>query len=82
MLSGLLILLNRKCTGGFLLLIAVSFIMITRDNPYIHSNMKTIQKERSDKTIDILRNLVLVGASLLLMADRGDQKTVVVMQKK
>lgn len=60
------------------MLIAVLFIIATKDNPFIHSNMKTIQKERSEKVNDLLRNFILVGASIMLLLDRGDRKTIYV----
>jgi hypothetical protein len=78
MLSGLLILINCKKLGAFTLILAVSFILATKDNPYLHSIMKSIQKEKQEKLTSILKHLSLIGAAFLLMADRGDPKVVYV----
>ena len=41
-LSGLLILLNQRCMGSFLLVIAMTFVLIVKDNPWMrHNSMKT-----------------------------------------
>jgi hypothetical protein len=74
-LSGLLLVLNRRCTGSLLLVVAVSFIIAVKDLPWLrHSALKTTSKERNDKLTDFLKNLALLGAALLLMADRGTPK--------
>ena len=71
-LSGLLILMNRKCSGSFLLTVAVAFILIVKDLPWLrHSALKSTTKERNERLVDLLKNLSLLGAAFLLMADRG-----------
>lgn len=72
-LSGVCIMLNFKCLGSFLLTIAVSFIIIVKDLPWIrHSTLKTYSKERNDRLIDLLKNLSMLGAAFLIMADKGN----------
>ncbi len=74
-MSGLLILLNRRCLGSLLLVIAVSFILIVKDNPWIkHSSMKTVNKEVNEKFNDFVRNLSLLGSAFILMFHKGASK--------
>ena len=41
-LSGLLILLNQRCLGSLLLVVAMTFVLIVKDNPWMrHNSMKT-----------------------------------------
>jgi hypothetical protein len=71
--SGLLILVNRKCTGGLLLFLGVAFIVMIKDYPWLrHNALKTASKERNEKISDFLKNLSMLGASILLMLYRGD----------
>jgi hypothetical protein len=71
--SGVLILVNRKCTGGLLLFLGVAFIILVKDYPWLrHNALKTASKERNEKISDFLKNLSMLGASLLLMLYRGD----------
>ena len=72
LLSGFLILINRKCLGSLLLVIAVSFILIVKDNPWIrHSAMKTVNKEVKEKFNDFVNNLTLLGSALIIMFHKG-----------
>ena len=71
-ISGALILLNRKCTGSLFLVAAVTFIFIVKDLPWLrHSTLKSTRLERNEKLIDILKNLSMLGAAILLMTDKG-----------
>ena len=71
-LSGLLILFNRRCLGSLLLVIAVTFILIVKDNPWLrHNSMKSSQKEVKEKFYNFVENLGLLGSALLLMFHRG-----------
>ena len=71
-LSGLLILLNKKCTGGLLLMISSIMILFVKDYPWLrHSSLKSIQRERNERLGDFLKNLVLLGASFILMQDKS-----------
>ena len=80
-LSGLLIILNKKCCGSFLLIVGVVFILVTRDNPMIHSNQVTKGKENKERIAEVMRLMALVGGALLIMADRGDAKVRYVEKK-
>ena len=71
MLSGFLILLNRKIIGSIFLIIAMAFILVTKDNPWIESNMTSIQKEKNQRLWDFLKHISVVGAAFLLMGDKG-----------
>ena len=71
-LGGLLILMNRRCLGSLLLVIAVTFILIVKDNPWLrHNSMKSSQKEVKEKFNNFVENLGLLGSALLLMFHRG-----------
>ena len=53
------------------------FILLVKDFPWLrHSALKTTTKERNEKLTDFLKNLSMLGAALLLMADRGTKKQV------
>ena len=68
----LLILFNRRFFGSLLLVIAVTFILIVKDNPWLrHNSMKSSQKEVKEKFNNFVENLGLLGSALLLMFHRG-----------
>ena len=72
LLSGLLILMNRKCLGSLLLVVAVAFMLVVKDNPWIkHSAMKTVNKEVKEKFNDFINNLTLLGSAFILMFHKG-----------
>jgi uncharacterized membrane protein YphA (DoxX/SURF4 family) len=67
MLSGLLILTNQSKQGGFLLILALLFILATKDNPFLQSNLKSIKNEQGQRTFDFIKHLSAIGASLILI---------------
>ena len=77
-LSGLLLIISYRKLASFLLLISVGFIVVTRDNPYLHNNMKSITKERTEKILGIIRNLVFIGIALILLLDGGEPRVEIV----
>ena len=71
-LSGLLIIMNKKCAGSSLFMAAICFIMLIKDNPLIrHSALRTTEKEHHILINEFLKNLGLIGAALLLMLDKS-----------
>ena len=67
-LSGLLVVMNRKCLGSVLLIAAVTFMLVVKDNPWIkHSAMKTVNKEVKEKFNDFINNLTLLGSAFILL---------------
>lgn len=53
-------------------MVAMTFIFLVKDFPWLrHSSMKTPVRERNEKIIDILKNMSMLGAAILLMADRS-----------
>ena len=75
-LAGLLILLNARCTGGFLLMLAALFIVAVKDFPGLrHSALKSTVKERNEKLAVLMQNLSVIGAALLIMS-KGCQKKI------
>ena len=73
-LSGFLLILNWRKLGGFLLIIAMTFVLATKDNPWIESNVISIEKEKNQRFMDFLKNLSVIGAALLIMADKEQRK--------
>ena len=72
LLSGILILLNKRCLGGCLLVLSVSLIIIVKDNPWQrHDISKTRYREFNEKLSDFLRNLSLLGSAFVLMWHKG-----------
>ncbi len=70
--SGIFILFNKRCMGGFLLAIAVIVLLIIKDNPWVrHSEMKTVKRERNEKINDFLKNLSILGSAILIMFHKG-----------
>ena len=65
--SGILILADRKVAGALTLLLAVSFVLLTKDNPWIKSNLKTINNERNQRGLDFMKDLSLIGGAILLL---------------
>ena len=73
--SGVMIICCCKCTGAFFLMLGVLFLVIIKDNPWMrHSTLRTTQAERNEKLVDFMKSLSLIGASILLMADKGGKK--------
>ena len=60
---------NQRYMGGIMLVAAVGFVIITKDNPLLRSNMKSIQREHNQRVMDCIRDLGLIGAALLFMVD-------------
>jgi len=48
-LSGLSILTNQKKEGAVLLIMATWFVLATKDNPFLDSNLKSIKSESSQR---------------------------------
>lgn len=71
MVAGLLLIMNSRKLGGFLLIIAMAFVLATKDNPWIESNVISIQKDKNQRLMDFLKNLSVVGAALLVMTDNS-----------
>ena len=66
MLSALLIAVNQRKLGGFLLLLGAIFLLCTRDNMFLTAKDTTIMAELKQRKVDFFRNLSLIGAALLL----------------
>ncbi len=49
LVSGFLILMNRKCLGSFVLAIAVIVMLVIKDYPLRHNEMKSAKRERTEK---------------------------------
>ncbi len=70
--SGLLLLANKRCLGSLILVFAMNFLLIVKDNPWIrHNSLKTSLKEKDEKFNDFLKNLSLLGSAFILMFHKG-----------
>lgn len=70
--AGALLLLNVRCCGSFLLLLASVAQLAARDGLWLlKSAAKSPIKERNERIADIAQTLVLIGAALYLMLDRS-----------
>ena len=67
-ISGLLLLFNKKKTGACILLFAIFFVLCTKDNPFLTSNLKSIQNEKGQRMKDFIKHISVVGAVLLMLA--------------
>ena len=67
--------LNKRCVGGSLLILAVALIIVVKDNPWRrHSSMKTKAREINERTGDFLKNLSLIGSAMIMMWHKGTGK--------
>lgn len=67
MLSGLLILINKRKAGALLLVAAMAFILTTKDNPFLQSNLKSIKLEQETRSKNFIKHLGVIGGVLLLL---------------
>ena len=54
MIAGILIMINRKCLGPTILIVAVLFTVSTRGNPWLQKNLVDTNSLRNIKILDIL----------------------------
>jgi hypothetical protein len=76
--SAFFVFFNFRFLGGFFLIVAEVFLLMTKDNPFLHSTMLSSQAERNQKCNDVLKHMSFIGAALLLMSDRPIRPAVVV----
>ena len=75
LVSGTATLMNKRCAGGSLLILAVALIIVVKDNPWRrHTSQKTKAREINERTGDLLKNLSLVGSAFVMMWHRGSGK--------
>lgn len=67
-LSGLSIIANQKKEGALLLILATLFVLATKDNPFLESNLKSIKSEAGQRQFDFLKHLSVLGSALLLLS--------------
>ncbi len=66
--AGLLIILNKRCLGSFLLIFGISVMIALKDNPWRrHNTLKTKQREINERFNDFLQQVSLLGAGFILM---------------
>ena len=82
-LSGLLLLLNQRTMGATLMIIAVTFILATKDNPFLTTGSRASSPtaDYNQRVIDFFKHLSLIGVALLVI-DNGGKETVEVREEK
>ena len=66
-LSGLLFLVNKRGQGAWLLFIALTFVLLTKDNPFLQSNLKSIKSEQGQRNKDFVKHLSVLGVGLMML---------------
>ena len=69
--SGVLLLSSQKMLSGFLLLLAALFMMATKDNYWIESDVAVIKREKQFRLENFCRDVSLIGAAIMFMAGYG-----------
>ncbi|TNV76917.1 hypothetical protein FGO68_gene13210 [Halteria grandinella] len=73
-LAGVLLLVKARCLGSTLLLLSSLAHLTLRDGLWLlKSASRSPIKERNERIADIAQSLILIGAALYLMLDRGTQ---------
>lgn len=78
--SGALVCLNCKRLGGFLLILAQTFIILTKDGQYCRQTEHT-PLERNLFINQVLQHVVIIGATLIYMLDNGNPVKVTATNK-
>lgn len=47
---------------------AMAFVLLTKDNPFLQSNLKTIKSEQGQRERDFVKHLGIVGAAFFMLA--------------
>jgi uncharacterized membrane protein YphA (DoxX/SURF4 family) len=81
-LSGALMIIGFRKLGAFLLMYTMVFLMILQDNPYLVDYIKPAPKSKSYKWADLTRHLSVMGAGLLVLVARPEEKKDLELKKK
>ncbi|CDW74289.1 UNKNOWN [Stylonychia lemnae] len=73
--SGLLILIQKQAMGSKMLIVAVIFILLTKDNPFLKTNDKLYGLDQSQRILEFLKHLSLIGVALII-SDKGGKEHV------
>ena len=65
--GGALLALNKRVPGGLICLLALTFLLVTQDNPFLVEYIKPKPKVEKIRYDDLARHLSLIGAILFLM---------------
>jgi hypothetical protein len=81
-LSGALMIIGFRKLGAFLLMYTMVFLMILQDNPYLVDYIKPAPKSKHYKWADLTRHLSVMGAGLLVLVARPEEKKDLELKKK
>ena len=68
MVGALLILLNKRVMGAWLVILTLLFMVATQDNPFIREFIKPKPKHAKIRLNDLFRHVSLIGACLYMIA--------------
>ena len=71
LLSGLLIFAGRKALGGIALIIVALFMMATKDNYWIVSDVSVIKREKAQRLENFCRDVSLLGVAFMFIGGYG-----------
>ena len=66
-LGGILVLINMRKAGGVAIMVAITFMILTQDNPMIKSYIKPKPKNTNLRVNDLMRHLSLMGTCLFML---------------
>ena len=66
-LGGALVLINMRKAGGVAIMIVISFMILTQDNPMIKSFIRPKPKNMNLRVDDLARHLSLMGTCLFML---------------
>ena len=67
-LSGVFLLLNKRSSAALMLIVALAFVLATKDNPVMQSNLKSIANEQAQRLKDFCKHASLIGAAVFIYA--------------
>ena len=67
MLSGLLLLVGKQAFSALCIIICAAFMMATKDNIKIKSDVAAITREEKDRPENFCRDISLIGCALILL---------------
>ena len=66
-LGGALVLINMRKAGGVAIMVVLTFMILTQDNPMIKSFIKPKPKNMNLRINDLTRHLSLMGTCLFML---------------
>ena len=71
--AAILIILGRKTFGAICLILVTIFMMVSKDNPRLESNVAAINREKPMRLENFFRDLSMIGAAFMILGGMGGQ---------